>query len=363
VNSRERWDDLGAGIRAGVERGLSNTWTALPVKVVEDTKDGHIVKLQPTIKGKKTDRTGKKTDVEMPILGECPIQYSSGGGFTITHPVSKDDEGIVVFSSRCIDGWWDKGGIQPQGFERRHNLSDGMYIPGIRSKPRKLGGDGNGAASGQMTIDLRAEQQKTKPVSLNSIQIRTDKGDYYIELTEDTVNIICKNANIVADEKVQIQCKELDVKASDKVHFETPTFEVTGDIKAGGDVTAHDSVSSVSMSWHPTGTARAEGDPVSGVLTIKSVLPNMVGMIGDKFNISGAVNMLQPALSGLLNGDFSASNILDGNTFQTLLSAVPGQIGQIGGNPMMQAVVHLISHDHHGVRAGLEISQKPVTGT
>jgi hypothetical protein len=375
ADRRERWDDLTEVHHAGVERHLDRVWTALPCKVIEDTAEGHTVKLQPTIKGRERQQDGTIKQVDMPELPDVPIQYAAGGGFTITHPIKKDDEGIVVFASRCIDGWWDKGGNQPPLDQRKHNLSDGMYIPGIRSKPRKLGGDGQGGTSGAnggaatpttLEIDLRsngASQPKTKKVSLDSLQIRTDKGDYYIELTTDTVNIICKNCNIVADETVQIQCKELDVKASGKIHFETPTLEVTGDIKAGGDVTAHDSVSSVSMTWRATAAARDATTPVPGVLSIKSVLPNMVGMIGDQFNISGAVNLVAPALSGLLNGTFSASNILDSFNFETLLSALPGQLGQIGGSPMMQAVIHLVSHDHHGVRAGPDISQKPVTGT
>jgi hypothetical protein len=352
-----------------LERHMGTVWTSMPVKVLEDTKEGHVVKLQPTIKGAHRKEDGTVEDVEMPELGDVPIQFSAGGGFTITHPIKKEDEGIAVFASRCIDGWWDKGDVQAEPYRRRHHLSDAMYIPGIRSKPRKLGGNGQGGSGGApapvLEIDLRTDEKKTKPVSLNSIQIRTDKGDFYIELTEDTINLICKNCNIVATDNVQVQCKEMDVKASGKVHMETPTLEVTGDIKAGGDVTAHDSVSSVQMSWHATGAARAAGDPapVPGVLTIKSVLPNMVGMIGDNFNISGAINMAAPALSGMLNGNFSASNILDGNTFQTALSALPGQIGEIGGNPMMAAVIHLVSHDHHGVQSGPSISQKPVTGT
>jgi hypothetical protein len=413
VNSRERWDDLGAGIRAGVERGLSNTWTALPVKVVEDTKDGHVVKLQPTIKGKKTDRTGKKTDVEMPILGECPIQYSSGGGFTITHPVSKDDEGIVVFSSRCIDNWWDKGGVQPQGFERRHNLSDGMYIPGIRSKPRKLGGDdkGNGAAqpaeapwladgATTMTVDLRSDQPKTKKVSLDTLQIRTDSGDYYIELTKDSVNIKCKTCTIEAEDKVHIQTKLVEIKATDSVAIDSPKVTISGELQVGGDIKGAKDVQAqagapgAKVSWAPLTAreieadyARIAADPrlgvsdvVPGLLTVsQQFLPpgvsgiasqalNMVA--GDNFTIDGAIALGQNAIgqfipggSQLVNAAHTVYSVLSTGDFTALLPALPGQIQQVIGNPTVQAIIHLISHDHHGVRAGLDISQKPVTGT
>ena len=248
MDRRERWDDLTEIHHTGVERHLDRVWTAMPVAITEDTPDGHIVKLQPTIKGQQRDpKDGTIKHVEMPIITEVPIQYSSGGGFTITHPIKKGDEGLAVFASRCIDGWWDKGGLQPSLDARKHNLSDAIYIPGIRSKPRKLGGDdsqaGGGQSGGQLTIDLRGtggQQPKTAKVSLDTLQIRTDKGDVYIELTSDSVNI-------TVTQKVTVKCKELDITATDKVHIDTPLIETTGEIRAAQDITAGASVSSSSV--------------------------------------------------------------------------------------------------------------------
>jgi phage baseplate assembly protein gpV len=239
---KERFDDLTEVIRVGNERSQSRIWTALPVVVTEDS-DGFTVKAQPTIKAKDTDITGQTTDKEIPPLPDIPVQFSSGGGFTITHPIKKGDEGIVIFSARCIDGWWEKGGTQPQIRQRWHNLSDGMYIPGIRSKPRKLGGADTGqehdyAARGVST------SPKGEPCSTTSVQIRTDDGKYFIELApEGVVNIVCKTLNVKAEDKVLVETKEVTVKASDKTRFETPKLEVTGDVaidghlKVGGQVT------------------------------------------------------------------------------------------------------------------------------
>src|SRR6516164_2196733 len=136
----ERWDDLQENIMTGVERGLSETWTALPVIIVEDS-DGHTCKVQPAIQGKITDiHTGEVTDQTIAEIHDVPVHFPSGGGFTITHPIKKADEGVVVISARNIDNWYAKGGVQPQKTQRWHNLSDAMYIPGVRSLPRKLGG-------------------------------------------------------------------------------------------------------------------------------------------------------------------------------------------------------------------------------
>ncbi|WP_448952122.1 Gp138 family membrane-puncturing spike protein [Labrys neptuniae] len=133
-------------------------WTCLPVSVVKDS-DGHTVSVQPTIKGQQIDQHGKVTHVDMPVLNDVRIHHMSGGGVTITTPIKSGDEGIVVFSSRPIDTWAQSGGAQQQVDQRMHSLSDGFYIPGVRSDARKIGN-----------------------VSTSSTQIRTDDGQHVIDL-------------------------------------------------------------------------------------------------------------------------------------------------------------------------------------
>lgn len=167
ADPRERFNDTEEALRAVAERESNTKWTALPVKVVEDS-DGHIVKLQPTIKGAIQSSDGSISNTNMPEMGMVPIHFPAGGGFTITHPVKKDDEGIAIFSSRCIDGWWKDGGIQPEPYHRQNNLSDAMYIPGIRNKPRKL----------------------NPYASKDTLQIRSDDQHFYIEISKDTVKVV-----------------------------------------------------------------------------------------------------------------------------------------------------------------------------
>src|SRR5208282_4653225 len=136
---QERFEDPEETMRTAHERLQGTIWTALPVVVLNDS-NGHTVEVQPTVMGVRTDpTTGDQTNVAMPSLGKSvPVHYPSGGGFTFTHPIKKGDEGIVVIASRCIDGWFSQGGVQPQLEQRMHDLSDGMFIPGIRSNPRAL---------------------------------------------------------------------------------------------------------------------------------------------------------------------------------------------------------------------------------
>lgn len=248
---RERWNDQEGALKVALDRKLGTVWTMLPVLITEDS-EGHVCAAKSAIKGQGQGEDGSIQDVEMTPLGKTiPVHFTSGGGFTITHPIKKDDEGLMIFSSRSIDGWHKKGDVQEQVNPRRHDLSDGFYIPGIRSDPRKLGGNGNGAGDG-----LGREQQKTKPPSTNSIQIRTDSGDYYIELTDKDVNVVCVNCTVKAEEKVTITCKNMEITAeqdikvkcanmeitADKVKIDSPRVEMTGDLDVRGTVKAQGEV-------------------------------------------------------------------------------------------------------------------------
>lgn len=175
VDPRERMDDADEAQRVAADRHQSLIWTSMPVKVVEDS-DGHTCKLQITIKGELYNtQSASLESVEIPQLGTVPIHFAAGGGLTITHPIKKDDEGMAAFQARCIDQWWQDGGVQSEPYRRRHDLSDAMYIPGFRNKPRQL----------------------NPAPSVNSVQIRTDDGKFYVELTKDGVcNIYAKETNI-----------------------------------------------------------------------------------------------------------------------------------------------------------------------
>jgi phage baseplate assembly protein gpV len=89
--------------------------------------------------------------------------FPSGGGCTLTFPLQPGDECLVVFASRCIDGWWQSGGSQLPMEPRMHDLSDGFAIPGPRSKARPL-----------------------PNVSTSAVQLRSDDGQAYVQLNPGT---------------------------------------------------------------------------------------------------------------------------------------------------------------------------------
>ncbi|SEI99117.1 hypothetical protein SAMN04244579_02726 [Azotobacter beijerinckii] len=140
----------------------SKLWTALPGIIQSFDASAMACVVQPAIQALVRDESGALTSVDLPLLLDCPAQFPAGGGCTLTFPVKPGDECLVVFSSRCIDAWWQSGGIQAQAELRMHDLSDGFALLGFRSQPRVIGA-----------------------ISTTSAQLRSDDGSTFIEVSPD----------------------------------------------------------------------------------------------------------------------------------------------------------------------------------
>lgn len=117
----------------------SRIWTSLPCIVESYDAEKMTVTLQAAIQSNTSDiKTGKVTSVNLPLLTDVPVQFPGGGEFILTMPIKKGDEGIGIFSCRCIDSWWQSGGVQKQAEFRLHDLSDCMFIPKIFSQPNVI---------------------------------------------------------------------------------------------------------------------------------------------------------------------------------------------------------------------------------
>lgn len=163
MDARERMNDPIVGLSVALSGWQSKIQTAVPGIIQSFNPDDMTCTVQPAINGQVRDETGGLTGVELPLLVDCPVQFPAGGGCTLTFPVKKDDECLVVFSSRCIDSWWQSGGIQAQPELRMHDLSDGFALLGFRSQPRVIGG-----------------------ISGTAAQLRTDDGAAFIEVDAAT---------------------------------------------------------------------------------------------------------------------------------------------------------------------------------
>lgn len=82
------------------------------------------------------DRKGNEI-IPDPII-ECPVEFSGGGGWSFEHKLVAGDEGLIIFSQRCLDGWIQTGGVANNPIARFHDKQDACFIPGVRSKPNAI---------------------------------------------------------------------------------------------------------------------------------------------------------------------------------------------------------------------------------
>lgn len=177
MDRRERNSDAQTALTAALQGWQAGIWTALPGVVQSFDPDKETVVVQPSIQARVRDRDGFATWVTLPLLVDVPVVFPGGGGFTLTFPVAAGDECLVVFSSRCIDAWWQSGGVQPQAELRMHDLSDGFAFVGLKSQPRTLAGG----------------------VNTSCAQLRSDDGGTCIELADGSITMTAASINIIGD--------------------------------------------------------------------------------------------------------------------------------------------------------------------
>lgn len=188
------------------ERMLGNLRTAAPgiVKGVDLVKQ--TVSVQLAIIGKIVDETGKSKWENISILTDVPIVWPRAGGFALTFPVKVGDECLVVFGERCIDSWWQSGGVQKPIDDRQHDLSDAFAILGPTSQPRKLAN-----------------------VQANAVELRTESRSDYISLKNGSLDI-----NIVG--AVNVKCGSADVEAQTTT-ITCPSNTINGPLTVTGLIT------------------------------------------------------------------------------------------------------------------------------
>lgn len=180
----------------------SKLWTALPGIIQSFDAVAMTCTVQPAVQGLVRDEAGNQSPADLPLLLDCPVQFPAGGGCTLTFPVKPNDECLVVFASRCIDSWWQSGGIQAQAELRMHDLSDGFALLGFRSQPRVIGA-----------------------VSTSAAQLRSDDGVAFVEINPTTHEVNATTTGPMALSAPLVTING-DVKVNGRV-------DTTGDVKAG----------------------------------------------------------------------------------------------------------------------------------
>ena len=225
MDRRERFSDLPNSFLAALVGWQAEIYTSCPGIVQSVDYDNDTCVVQPAIQALFTSPVdGSQKWITMPVLVDCPILLLGGGGVTLTFPFAEGDECLIHFSQRCIDAWWQSGGVQPQALLRMHDLSDGFVIPGFRSQPRK------------MTFNS------------TTAQLRTDDGNAYVEVdpvthnvnvvTTGNVNVTATgNVNVTATGNVVAQGDQVNATAVTSGTLTAPTINLIGNVNVTGNLT------------------------------------------------------------------------------------------------------------------------------
>lgn len=173
-----------------VKQAMSDARVATPAFLTADMDAvTQTVMVQIAIQERVQLSTGQQW-WDLPPIIKVPVVLPRGGGFSLTLPLKKGDEGLLIFCDTCFDFWWSSGqnnapvaanasnasGSQIQNELRRHHFWDCGFIPGMRSQPNNLTG-----------------------YSTTAAQLRSDDGNTTVEVAETSVSITTTlNINLTA---------------------------------------------------------------------------------------------------------------------------------------------------------------------
>ena len=106
--------------------------TALPGKIVRYDSSAQKADVQPLIKDRYVDEAGALQVRTLPVIPAVPVQFPGAGGYRITFPVAEGDTGLLLFAESSLDKWLVSGGTVDPEDDRRHDLTDAVFLPGLR---------------------------------------------------------------------------------------------------------------------------------------------------------------------------------------------------------------------------------------
>lgn len=314
MERRELVDEPVEAIRSAMDGQQANMWTAMPGLIESFDPAAMTVAVQPAIKGRVRQEDGSAKSVNMPLLADVPVYFPRGGGFTLTHPIHPGDECLVVFGSRCIDGWWQSGGVQEPAEQRMHDLSDAFALIGPTSQPGVL----------------------VPPVDPENVQLRTDDGEAHITMMPDyTIRALNPLASVEMTPAGDIFAKaDQTIKASNNA----ASVELTpdGNIYAKAALAIKAETPAASVELTPQGVITAQA-----AVEIKLAAPR-ISLCTANLSMAG------------LDGTGATSGRLVGNLDQVGWHKTSGD--QVAGG------VSQIAHVHDGVEPGGGTTAAPVGG-
>lgn len=163
-------------------------------KFYPDTQTCDVTPIQPTKKSVSNANTIEYIDVPARLIPDVPVQFPSGGGFTLTFPIKRGDECILIFNQRPIKEWVasNNGGIQEDAGIKNYSERNAIAIVGINA-PRTV-------ENALPSINADEPELRTND---GSVKLRITTGGIEIDGNLDVGGDITATGNIEAQGDVK----------------------------------------------------------------------------------------------------------------------------------------------------------------
>lgn len=183
VTNNERQDSPELVLKAVADSLSTSLRVAMPGIIQSFDAGAVTATIQPAVKASVRQSDGSLSSVALPLLVDVPVVFPRGGGVTLTFPVAAGDECLVVFADRCIDYWWQNGGVQEPVDQRQHHLADAFAMVGPQSQAKKISGISTSAAQfrsddGSTYLEIDAATKKMKIVAPGGLEVITPQADF-----------------------------------------------------------------------------------------------------------------------------------------------------------------------------------------
>lgn len=108
---------------------LQDIYTAMPGALeAYDWQTGK-ARVKPQIQ-EIQDSNGKYKP--LPVIAGVPVVFPGGAAASLTMPLAAGDTGLLIFTKHAMEVWLARGGDVAPGDPRQFDLTDAVFVPGLR---------------------------------------------------------------------------------------------------------------------------------------------------------------------------------------------------------------------------------------
>lgn len=188
--------------------------THFPAQVVSYDGATNLCSVRSCIRRIRSDDPNHLTTVDLGVLDDVHVKQFGSGKCHLTVAPTEGSYGVMHVSDRCLDQWFDKGGIVDPGSVRMFDINDCFFDPGIY--PGVVDGNNGQLPGGVATdgIEMRSRSGNT------FVSVRVDGAD------NETIVIAREGLTLTIDND------EITVLNADKITFDTDKLVVNDESDA-----------------------------------------------------------------------------------------------------------------------------------